>query len=111
MSDCTPSGNEPTKCKACGLAMPLNGARRNCAALLLNASASPRIVLPRVAVGDLVETVLLRFGVTKQLVEKITRSPSCGCELRKARMNMFFYKVQHSTERLLNSAADFLFGV
>jgi hypothetical protein len=111
MSDCEPNSFSRMECKACGLAMPPNGARRNCVALSSTLRAAPRIVFPRVAIGDLVEAILLRFGVSKELVERITRSPSCGCELRKAKLNMLGYRAQHSSELLANALADFFLGV
>lgn len=61
--------------------------------------------LPRVAVGDLVETMLTSVGITKELVQQWTRKKDCGCKKRQAWLNQWGYKQQEQIERLLNKAA------
>jgi hypothetical protein len=61
--------------------------------------------LPRVAVGDLVETLLTRVGITKERVQAWTRVKDCGCKKRAAWLNQWGYRQQERMERLLNRAA------
>lgn len=61
--------------------------------------------LPRVAVGDLVETMLTSVGITKERVQEWTRTKDCGCEQRQQWLNRWGYKQQDRIERLLNKAA------
>lgn len=63
------------------------------------------VSLPRVAVGDLVETMLTRCGITKELVQRLTRTKDCGCKARQRWLNQWGYKQQDRMERLLNKAA------
>lgn len=61
--------------------------------------------LPRVAVGDLVETMLTSVGITKERVQQWTRTKDCGCKARQRWLNQWGYKQQDKVERLLNKAA------
>jgi len=61
--------------------------------------------LPRVAVGDLVETILTSVGITKERVQQWTRTKDCGCKKRQQWLNQWGYQQQDKVERLLNKAA------
>jgi hypothetical protein len=61
--------------------------------------------LPRVAVGDLVETMLTSVGITKALVQRLTRTTDCGCKARQRWLNQWGFRQQDRMERLLNKAA------
>jgi hypothetical protein len=61
--------------------------------------------LPRVAVGDLVETMLTSIGITKERVQAWTRTKDCGCKARQRWLNQWGYRQQERMERLLNRAA------
>lgn len=61
--------------------------------------------LPRVAVGDLVETMLTSVGITKERVQTWTRTKDCGCNKRQQWLNQWGYDQQEKIERLLNKAA------
>jgi hypothetical protein len=107
MSDCVESGDGT--CAMCNQKMPGVGVRRNCMALAKARPVGPRIQFPRIAVGDVVEGVLLKFGVTKERVQRITRRSNCRCEFRKNWLNNAGYKCQFYAERLVNQLADFFF--
>ena len=59
----------------------------------------------KVAVGDLVETLLASMGITKERVQAWTRTKDCGCKARQRWLNQWGYKQQDRIERLLNKAA------
>lgn len=59
----------------------------------------------RVAVGDLVETMLISLGITKSRVQQWTRTKDCGCKKRQTWLNQWGYEKQEQIERLLNKAA------
>lgn len=61
--------------------------------------------LPRIAVGDLVETMLTSLGITKERVQQWTRTKDCGCKARQRWLNQWGYQKQDQVERLLNKAA------
>jgi hypothetical protein len=61
--------------------------------------------LPRVAVGDTVERMLTSVGITKELVQRLTRTKDCGCKARQRWLNQWGYRQQDRLERLLNKAA------
>jgi hypothetical protein len=61
--------------------------------------------LPRVAVGDLVETMLSSMGITKERVQAWTRTKDCGCKARQRWLNQWGYKQQERLEVALNKAA------
>ena len=61
--------------------------------------------LPRVAVGDTVERMLASVGITKELVQRLTRTKDCGCKARQRWLNQWGYKQQERMDRLLNKAA------
>jgi hypothetical protein len=61
--------------------------------------------LPRVAVGDLVETMLTRIGISKDRVKQWLRVQDCGCAKRQKWLNQWGYQQQDRIERLLNKAA------
>ena len=58
----------------------------------------------RFALGDAVETVLSSVGITKELVQKITRKP-CGCPARQRWLNQWGYRQQDRLERVVKKAA------
>lgn len=106
MTDCTPSSDG--KCQFCGQPMPAAGVRRNCPSLGDAVRlVRPRIVVPRVPLGDMVERLLTSVGITEQLVSRLTRVSDCGCELRKRWLNNASFRVSWRIERALNSLADF----
>lgn len=59
----------------------------------------------RIALGDFVESSLTRFGITKELVQRLTRTKDCGCKARQRWLNQWGYRQQDRMERLLNKAA------
>ncbi|NBW13171.1 MAG: hypothetical protein EBR82_34635 [Caulobacteraceae bacterium] len=61
--------------------------------------------LPRIAVGDLVETMLTRIGISKDRVKQWLRVKDCGCAKRQRWLNQWGYQQQDRIERLLNKAA------
>lgn len=61
--------------------------------------------LPRVALGDLVETMLTSVGITKERVQQWTRTKDCGCKKRQQWLNEWGFEKQEQVERLLNKAA------
>jgi hypothetical protein len=61
--------------------------------------------LPRVAVGDTVERMLTSVGITKALVQRLTRTKDCGCKARQRWLNQWGFRQQDRMERLLNKAA------
>jgi hypothetical protein len=61
--------------------------------------------LPRIAVGDLVETMLTRIGISKDRVTQWLRVQDCGCAKRQKLLNQWGYRQQDRIERLLNKAA------
>lgn len=61
--------------------------------------------MPRIAVGDLVETMLTSVGITKERVQAWTRTQDCGCKARQRWLNQWGYEKQSQIERLLNKAA------
>ena len=61
--------------------------------------------LPRVAVGDLVETMLARIGISKDRVKQWLRLRDCGCAKRQKWLNQWGYQQQDRIERILNAAA------
>jgi hypothetical protein len=63
------------------------------------------VSIPRVAVGDFVETLLARVGITKERVQQLTRTKDCGCKKRQQWLNQWGYDQQEKLERLLNKAA------
>ena len=63
------------------------------------------INLPRIAVGDLVETMLTSIGISKDRVKQWLRVKDCGCAKRQKWLNQWGYQQQDRIERLLNKAA------
>ena len=61
--------------------------------------------LPRIAVGDLVETMLTRIGISKDRVRQWLRVKDCGCAKRQRWLNQWGFKQQDRIERVLNRAA------
>lgn len=65
--------------------------------------ATPR--RQRFALGDAVERVLTAVGVTKELVQKITRTQDCGCKARQKWLNQWGYRQQERLEKAVTTAA------
>jgi len=63
------------------------------------------VSLPRVAVGDVVEAMLTRVGITKERVQQWTRVKDCGCKKRQQWLNDWGDEKREQVERLLNKAA------
>jgi hypothetical protein len=59
----------------------------------------------RFAVGDTVERMLTSVGITKELVQRLTRTKDCGCKARQRWLNQWGFRQQDRMERLLNKAA------
>lgn len=57
-----------------------------------------------IAVGDVVERTLSSVGITKELVERITRRP-CGCPARQKWLNQWGYARQRELARAVTKAA------
>jgi hypothetical protein len=58
----------------------------------------------RVALGDAVERMLSSIGITKELVQRITRKP-CKCPARQKWLNQWGYEKQAQVERIVKKAA------
>lgn len=73
----------------------------------------PRVWQP-VAIGDWVEGRLRSVGVTKERVERLTRTAGkpggCGCEGRKRWLNETGFKVQRAVRQAAQAAAAFCFA-
>ena len=89
-------------CVECGVRTDREDAIRQCPFV---SSKETFNNLPRVAVGDLVETMLTSVGITKELVQRLTRTKDCGCKARQRWLNQWGYRQQDRIERLLNKAA------
>lgn len=67
-----------------------------------------------VAVGDLVERWLVAIGITKDRVERWTRTDTkpggCGCDRRRRWLNEFGFEVQRRVRRAGMKAKSFYFG-
>lgn len=67
-----------------------------------------------IMVGDLVEKALTKIGITKPLVEKLTRTEGkpggCGCAGRQKWMNEAGIVVQKKARAALLAAKDFYLG-
>lgn len=67
-----------------------------------------------VMVGDLVEKALTSVGITKERVERLTRTEGkpggCGCDGRKKWLNEAGAKVQYAVRDAGKAAAKFYFG-
>jgi hypothetical protein len=76
--------------------------------------AYPRKAWQPVAVGDLVERGLTAIGITKERVERWTRTEGkpggCGCEGRKKWLNEAGNKVQIAARKRLLAARAFYLG-
>jgi len=59
----------------------------------------------KVAAGDTVERMLTSIGITKELVQRLTRTKDCGCKARQRWLNQWGFRQQDRMERLLNKAA------
>ena len=66
------------------------------------------------AIGDIVEKGLTAIGITKELVEKVTRTEGkpggCGCGRRKKWLNEAGFKAQHAARKALIKAKRFYLG-
>ena len=69
----------------------------------VTATAKPR--RRRIALGDAVESMLTRIGITKELVQRITRTKDCGCKARQRWLNQWGYARQAQVERIVEKAA------
>lgn len=67
-----------------------------------------------VMVGDLVEKALTSVGITKERVERLTRTEGkpggCGCGARQKWLNEAGAKVQYAVRDAGQAAAKFYFG-
>jgi hypothetical protein len=61
---------------------------------------------PRIAVGDTVERMLTSLGITKELVQRLTRTKDCGCKARQRWLNQWGYKQQERIEKAVKTAAE-----
>ena len=58
-----------------------------------------------IALGDAVESMLTRLGITKERVQAWTRTKDCGCAARQKWLNQWGYKKQAQVERIMKKAA------
>lgn len=67
-----------------------------------------------IMVGDLVEKALTSVGITKERVERLTRTEGkpggCGCDGRKRWLNEAGARVQYAVRDAGQAAAKFYFG-
>jgi hypothetical protein len=94
-------------CPACGYVAKHPRTLRQCRPV------PPKVWQP-IMVGDLVEQALTSVGITKERVEKLTRTEGkpggCGCGARKKWMNEQGAKVQHAIRDAGMAASKFYFG-
>lgn len=68
-----------------------------------------------IQVGDIVERWLTAVGITKEFVEKWTRTEGkpggCGCEGRKRWLNEWGNSVQYAVRRFGDRVRRFYFGI
>lgn len=67
-----------------------------------------------VMLGDAVEKALTSIGITKDLVERVTRTSGkpggCGCDKRKKWLNEAGAEAQIQARKILTKAHEFYFG-
>lgn len=101
--------NNPTMtCPTCGYRAKRLPTYRNCA------PPPPPPPWRPIMVGDLVEKALTSVGITKERVERLTRTAGkpggCGCDGRKKWLNEAGAKVQYAVRDAGKAAAKFYFG-
>jgi hypothetical protein len=87
-------------CRRCGHIAKRLPTFRTCPAVPIR----PNVRLPRVALGDALERMLSSIGITKELVQRITRKP-CNCPARQKWLNQWGYEKQAQVERIVKKAA------
>jgi hypothetical protein len=79
-----------------------------------NSRHKPLVIWRPIPIGDLVEKWLTALGITKERVEKLTRTEGkpggCGCEGRKRWLNEVGNKVQTDARNALIAAKKFYVG-
>jgi hypothetical protein len=99
--------NPQQTCPACGYYAKRLPTYRECRPV-------PEKVWRPIPIGDVVERWLTRVGITKELVEKLTRTEGkpggCGCEGRKKWLNEAGNKVQVAARQKLLKVHAFYFG-
>lgn len=93
------------RCTVCGKLAYSKDVKRNCMD-----SAAPAVSLPRVRLGDAVESMLTRIGITKDRVRQFLHAKDCGCTARQNWLNRWGDAKRAQVERVLNKAAKFYFG-
>lgn len=99
--------NTSLACKACGYKARRLPTHREC-----RAQSTPE--WKPVPVGDLVERWLTAIGITKERVEKLTRTEGkpggCGCAARQKWLNEWGNRVQIAARQKLLKVHAFYFG-
>lgn len=74
----------------------------------------PEKVWRPIAVGDAVERMLTSVGITKERVERLTRTAGtprgCGCDGRKKWLNETGFAVQMAARDFASKVQTFYFG-
>ena len=92
--------NPRARCPVCGFVARRRdgrlvvGAMRNCP------GPRPRVFLPRLRVGDWIESVARFVGITSERIERFTRRP-CGCRGRRDWLNERSAAVSARLERAI----------
>lgn len=71
-------------------------------------SATKRIRVPAVRLGDAVASALKRVGVTPERVMKMTGAKSCGCAKRQDKLNAISDAAARAIENAANAALNFV---
>jgi hypothetical protein len=101
--------NDAKTCPACGYKAKRLPTYRECRPV-------PEKQWQPIAIGDLVERVLTAVGVTKERVERLTRTEGkpggcgCGCDGRKKWLNEVGYKAQYAIRDGYKAVERFYLG-
>lgn len=99
--------NDAKTCPTCGYVAKSLPTYRQCRPV------PPKVWKP-IMVGDLVEKALTSVGITKERVEKLTRTEGqpggCGCGARKKWLNEQGVRVQKAVRDASMAAKNFYYG-
>lgn len=101
--------NESNVCSTCGYVAKRLPTHRVCGPV-----GTPPPWRPKHKLGDAVERALLAVGVSKERVERWTRTAGkpggCGCSARQKWLNEWGNKVQYGARDAMRAAEKFYFG-
>lgn len=78
-------------------------------AAIVNGGADPDGWKP-LPIGDIVQRGLQSIGITDEVVKRLTGWKDCGCNGRKAALNVYGDRVQRAIRYAGKAAAKFCFG-